>query len=78
MTDPRIVSRTLIQKSTPHPEIRKTPSGGTKLRSVNIHCLNRTPVDFGHSVADLLKRVTMIKQSIEQVPAMVTTYMAEI
>lgn len=33
-THPKIVRRTLIQKSTPQPEMRKTPSGGTDSLSV--------------------------------------------
>jgi len=40
---PRMVRRTLIQKSTPQPEIRKTPSGGMKIVMMIRHSMEQVP-----------------------------------
>lgn len=88
-TYPRIVSRTLIQKSTPQPAIIKTPRGGTvwfvsgsfwwrwvdtcRLRGDQeplYEVVSLAVLHVAESV-DLPNRVMMIKQSVEQAPAMI-------
>lgn len=105
-THPRMVSRTLIQKSTPQPEMMKTPSGGTecfvsesvlckyapRLQAAG-HCAGLQACHtYGGGVSDqraggttceeseslggyLLKSVMIIKHNVEQVPAMVDSWM---
>jgi hypothetical protein len=38
-----MVRRTLIQKSTPQPEMRKTPSGGIKIVMMIKHSIEQVP-----------------------------------
>lgn len=86
-THPRIVSRTLIQKSTPQPAIIKTPRGGTvdfvsgsfwwgwvdTCRAIRDHYVGWCFLEVFQVTEsfDLLNKVMMIKQSVEQAPAMI-------